>query len=585
MLYKQIMLQVLGPASFETYVRLKMLTEPVALAIFGLIVAALARVGQSIFQQQPLMIAGQFGLKLAKKPQALYFYVPSVLCAIFATAIHTIVPSFRADPQQLWAPYLSAVALLVVGRTVFAEPCRLIGTAVLTLGNIHLLRVFAGDQLAAQGVSDLQVVCLGVAVTLLQGTLVKLIVKNDAIARFVNQASLLFAGAILGLIAVNYIVDPNLAKIEWLRFVISGSMAYLAGLYFRRAARHPDIGEEPHTKMCEGFYHVGVTVAIWCLALLMPWFKQPAIALCSLGFPLAYFYLRAENSHSGATFERYRTSASVLAFVIVAGYVFRSAFQMILFPGEPIIQTIYYHYNAPFIMLLSIVLLRLHGLGGTSWLAFYGGLALMTGTYFSVTWFPKLSPFTNPMSAAWAAIALAHFWTLVSNQRSPLRTGIQQLAVIDGQHWFDLRRSWGMCLLVATQIGVAWGLTEWETHPLIVAPLLVGAASILIHQGAIRRSPVYFGIAGVLIISALHADFVVESYLRKEHVVWAILGIWTTTLMLHRQFSNRVEINGMGIIASVFAAFMMVHVLPPPKFDNGPCGRCDWWRVDCLDAV
>ena len=562
-LYVEVMFNVFG-SNFAGPVN--MLLEPVPLALFALALAVMARVGQTIYQRQPLVVAGQFDLRLAKNPQSLYFYLPAVSSAALAALIHTIVPDFRADPNQLWAPYLAATTLLVVGRTIFAEPCRLIGTAILTLGNIHLLRVFFGESLAAHGVSDLQVVCLGVAMTLLQGTLVKLVVKRESLAHFVNQASLFFAGTILGLIAVNYIVDPNLAKLESLRFVISGSMPYLAGLYFRRAARHPDVGEVQHTKLCEGFYHVGVTIAIWCLVLLVPWFRQPAVALCSLGFPLAYFYIRAENSslsstsELSSTFERYRNSGTVLAFVIVAGYVFRSAFQMILFPGEPILQTAYYHYNAPFIMLLSVVMLRLHGLGGTSWLAFYGGLALMTGTYFSVTWFPKLSPFTHPMAAAWAALALAHFWTLVSNQRSPLRTGIQQLAAIDGQHWFDLRRSWGMCLLIATQVGVAWGLTQWETFPLIVAPLLVASASILIHQGAIRRAPVYLGIAGCLIVAALHADFFVESYLSKGHVVWAILGAWAAVLVIHRQLRDRTQAQGMGIVAGAFAAFAMLHV-------------------------
>lgn len=592
MLYVQVMLTQFG----AHVAAINLLTQPLPLAAFGLILAALARVGEAAHREQPLLVAGQFGLKLGKSSQVGFFLVPAAMCAVFATARHTIVPGLRADQLQLWAPYLSAVTMLIVGRSMFTQPCRLVGLGMLTLGNIHFLRVFFGETLLTNGVSQLQIVCLGVALTLLQGTLLKFAAKRDSITHAVNQGSLIFAGLILGLIAANYIVHPNLAKIEPLRFVISGAMAYLAGLYFRRAARHPDVGEEPHTKLCEGLYHVGVTVAIWCLVLLVPSFRHPAGALCSLGFPLVYFYVRAEllfgaaaragssedhsSGASGDTFERYRNSASVLSFAILTCYVFRTVFQMIWFPDEPRFQTIYYHYNAPFIVALSFVLLRLHGLGGTSWLAFYGGLTLMTGTYFSVTWLDGLSPFTHAMPAAWAALGLSHFWTLVSNQRSPLRTAIQRLAAIDGQHWYALRRSWGVCLLIVTQIALAWGLTDWKLYPLLVAPLLVGAASILIHQGAIRRSPLYFGLAGMLIVTALHADFFVDSYLAKEHVVWALLGIWAAVLVIQQQLAARIDSKGMGIVSAVFAAFTMAHV-----FWHHPCSTTGLVAVALLGLL
>src|SRR5262249_32654337 len=147
--------------------------------------------------------------------------------------------------------------------------------------------------------------------------------------------------------------------------------------------------------------------------------------------------------------QRYRNSAAVLGFVVLGLYVLKGIFQMVLFPGTPV-GAQYYHYNAPLIMLLGFVLLRLQGLGGTEWLGFYGGLALMTGSYFLLTALPGLSPFDYPMPSAWCALGLGHFWILLSYARSPFRPIAQGLAMLTDRSWDSLRRSWGFCLLAAT---------------------------------------------------------------------------------------------------------------------------------------
>jgi hypothetical protein len=556
--------------------RLEYLCKPVRLATFSCVIAMLGHVGRWLYRQQPFVVYGPFGFSWLRSPRVIWWFAPAAALALLATALHTALLTLREDPVQLWAPYLAAVTFALVGISWWRQSCYQVAVLILTIGNIHCVRFYFGESLRDHGISEIHLICLGTAATLLQGTIVRYALRRTPITVFVNQASLGLAGLILSLLAANYFVHPNLAVIEWQRFLVSGLMAYLAGLYFRRAARQPDHGEDAYVGVCEGLYHFGVTVAMWCAVLLVPAFRHPAVALCALGAPIAYFYVRAESgSRVGLdAARRYRDSAAVLSFVVLGGYVFRAGFQMVMFPDEPIIRTDYYHYNAPFIMLLSVVMLRLHGLGGTTWLAFYGGLALVTGTYFSLTWMPGLSPFDHPMPAAWAAVALSHFWTLVSHQRSPLRTAIQRLAAIDGQQWFDLRRSWGVCLLIATQAAVLFGLLNWKSNTLMVAPLLVGAASILIHQGAIRRSPIYFGLAGVQLFVALHADFLIDSYLAKDHVVWAVIVIWGAILMVHQCLSRRVEINGLGVVAAGLAALTMVHV-----FYHQPTSTIGLWAV------
>ena len=117
--------------------------------------------------------------------------------------------------------------------------------------------------------------------------------------------------------------------------------------------------------------------------------------------------------------------------------------QLVFFPEAPL-RFRPYHTNAPLVMLLALVMLRLHGLGGSEWLAYYAGLALMVGSYFGLTAFPELSPYGYPVPSAWCALLVGHFRTVASAERSPMRSWVQRAGQIDWQTWFLLRRSWGV---------------------------------------------------------------------------------------------------------------------------------------------
>lgn len=260
-----------------------------------------------------------------------------------------------------------------------------------------------------------------------------------------------------------------------------------------------------------------------------------------------------------AAARRYRNSAAVLGFVVLGLYVFKGVFHVVLFPGTPI-GTQDHHYNAPLIMLLAVVLLRLHGLGGTSWLAFYGGLALMVGSYFLLTALPGLSPFDAPNPSAWCALALGHFWILVSYARSPLRTLIQRLAKLDDPSWHSLRRNWGFCLLAATQGVALWGIADYSSNSYRVAPLLAGAATIFLHQGFIRQSPLYLAAAAFELVVALHLDFLLPSYLSKDQVLWALLVLWLALLAVYQWRPDKLQPEIVGRLGLALAALVLAHI-------------------------
>jgi hypothetical protein len=557
--YALILYQRLGAAG-GYQARVGLLLDPWQLAALSLALALLGHLGRLLAEESPSWLRGPFAFRLLGGPALPWLHTPAVALAAFAALRQTVLADLRHQAIELPTSYLATLTHVVVGWSAGLPFLFGSAAALLGLGNIHLVRFFFGTYLRDHGLSEIHLLALGIAFTLLQGTLLKLVARRDRVASFVNRASLVGATLVLTLLSVHYLTDSNLQDIAPLRFVLSGAMALAAGLYFRRAARQPGPGEECLADVSEGLYHFGVSMAVWCTALLVPWLRQPATALLALGLPALYFYARAEIDRGRWVGRRYRNSAAVLGFLLLALYAVRPVFQMILFP-EAAISTDHYHVNSALVMFLGLLLLRLHGLGGTEWLAFYGGLALIAGSYFGLTSWPGLSPFEAPVPAAWCGVLLTHFWTVASAARSPLRSLVQELAALDDDAWTQLRRSWGRLGLLASQGLVLLGILDYTRDSYAVAPLLLGAASVLIHQAIPLESRLYFALAAGEIALALHADFFVASYLPKDQVVWVLLLIWAGFLLARRAWSKAVGARLMGVAAPLLALIVMGHVL------------------------
>jgi hypothetical protein len=572
----------------------RMLIEPWRCAALGLAAAIIGQAGHLLDLKRPGVLIGPFAQPGFRSPHVAWLFAPAITLAFFATAYHTLDPTLRGVKLQLWAPLVAAGSLAIIAWSWRSQTLAWLAAAALGLGNIHCVRFFFGETLRGYGLSEIHLIALGLVAALLEMTAIREIWRRDRVAVFVNRASLAGAALVLMLICVNYITHPGLGEFAWQRFVVSGVMALIAGFHFRHQARQTTVGEKSMAETCEAGYHFGVTLAIWCAALLaLKLLNQltPVIAFYALAVPIAYFYGRAEQGLVAgfAYARRYRNTASVLSFAILTLWAFRGALHFMMFPDQPF-DVLDYHYNAPFIMLLSLVMLRLHGLEysaeGTrnGWLAFYGGLAMMAGSFFTLTALPNLRLLDHPIAAAWSAIALAHAWTLLSNQRSPLRTLVQQIGRIDGPEWFGLRRSWGVCLLIASHVAVLWGLLEslgldaFDPRERLAAPLLLGAASILIHQGIIRRSAIYILLAVIEIVLVLHADFVIHSYLPKDKVVWVILGLWAAGLVVWEFASRHVQARKLGTTSAVLATLTMAHIL----FHHHPDSTAGLWAFAAM---
>lgn len=550
--------------------RVPYLVEPLRLASFALVVAFLAVLGRSLDARAPGLLTGRDALGPLASPALPWLHAAAVVASLVAAGRHTLVTDLRHRADQLAAPWLAAATTVVVGW--FSGPYLLYWVAVglTSLGNVHAVRLFWGEPLREGGVSDVHLVAVGLGLTLLEGTVLRLIWRHLGVAAFVNRASLAVAGLVLALLTTNYAAHPDLLAMTPMRFAVSGAMALAAGLYFRRAARHPGPGEEAHAPLCEGLYHFGLAAAAWCAALLVPWFRQPSTVLLALGVPALGFWVRAELE-TGETGRRFRSSASVLGFVLLGLYALRPVFQMVLFPQAQI-ETDHYHYYAGLAMAVGLLLLRLHGLGGTSWLAFYGGLALISGSYFALTAWPGLSPFAaDTVPAAWCAVALAHFWTAASAWRSPLRSFLQLVAGLDEAAWLTLRASWGRFVLLASQGLVVLGLVHAaEADTYAVAPLLLGAASVFISHAVLYASGWRWHAGLALVLLAIHADFALRSNLHRDDVVWVLLAVWGTVLFVPRLFGRSIATSILGTASALLAGLTMAQVFyHHPSSDTG----------------
>jgi hypothetical protein len=541
--------------------RIEFLVSPWRLSAFALALACAAGMGDVLSARWERLMKGAYRQDFFRMPAAPWLQVPALVLAGWAVVSHAVDPVLRGTEIQLLAPYLAAAAFAIVGLSCREAAVFAAASLCLADGNIHVVRFYLGDYLRAHGLMESHLLCLGVIGTLFEFSAARYLFIEESIQVFINRVCLALSGAVLAMLTSTYFIQPNLEIMTNARFIISGLMAYVAGRYFQRAARKPDAEEASYCEIWEGFYHYGVTTAIWCAALLIPWFRHPNAAFPALGLPVLYFYLRAELSprNAEALVARYRNTAAALSYFMLVLYAFRGAFQAVLFPGAPLYLD-HYHFNAPFVMLLSLVMLRLRGLGGTTWLALYGGLAMIVGSYFSLTRLPGLSPFDFPMPSAWCAVGLGHFWLLFCSRPSPIRTFLQRMGAIDDALWQSLQSTWGLFLLAATQCCLLWGLTDYTAHTYQIAPLLLGGASLLIHQGVIRRQAAFFVWAAVELLAALHADFFVASYLHRADVVWAVLAVWAGLLIVAEYRPQWLGAEAMGPIAFTLGAAVMLHV-------------------------
>lgn len=542
------------------------------LSMMSLAMVLTAALGERLHDRAPAVFSGGYAPATTWGSPAAWLYGPAVFVVAVSVPTAVLGPLFGFTRPDAWTPFIRAAALIIAARTWRLPGCLSFGVTTILLGNIQALHVLAGPWLRDHGLTWLHVTNIGLLIGLAELAAARALSRSDRVASYVNRMSLIVSGSILTLILFAYFASPDLRTLTTVRLAVSAVLAYAAALGFRQVARRRPDGLE--AGWIESFHHFGVTLALWCTALMWPPLRTPGAALWVLALPLFYFYSRVEFGAPDSPFRKtYLVSASVMGFLVLALYVFRFAFQLVLFPAEPV-TTLYYHHHAPLLIVIAPLLLRLRALGGTPWLACYGGLAMIVGSYFTWTAWPGLSPFTHPIPAAWCAFAVAQFWILLSYQRSPIRSFILRFSALDVREWYNHRHTWGLFLLIGAHAALIRGVAAALRYnqALSIAPLTLAAATLFMHMAFIRRSTTYYVLGWIEIALALHMDFLVPSPLPARFIGWAILGIWAVVLAGRIPLAALVPAMHVKRLAQYFGAFALAHV-----FYLGPSSTPGLW--------
>jgi len=567
------------------------LFQPWRLALLALALCLLPFLGRLLAKRQQRLLFG-WGPQIpdvACGPQAPWFIVPGLALASGAAALQVMLSS-AGQPEvargvQLFAPFAAVAAFALAGTYWRRGVLWGVAECLLPVANVFAIAVLWGQTLLSHQLMPVHIIGMAAVLTLAELAAVRQLVLQvwrpplTEAAQWLHRGCAALAGVTLVLLGMNYITDPDLAQIPARRFLVSGLLALGAGVYFRAAARRPEhLGTSEGTVM-ESLWHVALGLTLWCGALMIPALRTPHAALYVLALPAVacwltaevFLKLRASTERNLLTGDRFCTSAIAFAVLVLVLYLFRLPFQLVLFPKAPLGLNVY-HTGAAAPLLMGLILFRLRGLCNAPWVALSGGLALIPGVYFLVTWLPGLSPFAFPMASAWTAIVAAHLLMLLSYQQSPLRSFIQYIGGIGAEEWHAHRRQCGLFLLAATHVAVLAGLLQGtRTHSADLTPLLAALASVLVHHIllGVPWANAYRLIAAVELLLALHIDFLlpkgVAGLIPARQVVWFLLASWLGATIFWQRVKRPLDVRVIWAAAGWLAVLCGGHL-----FYHGP---------------
>lgn len=522
--------------------RLLQIIQPLSLAFLGSLLALLPSAADRLCQLLPTLLPQVKAL--LPSGDRLLVLVLALTCTAGGMLLITVHVDYRAQPQDLAGAYaLLLPCLLVLFHARCLQAAWLLLVSALVLANTLLIELCFGEQLHELGLYRAHFIAMGLALTAL---LLSLCARLLPVLLYpVRRSNVVLSAFILLVLTATYLAHPDLSNVTSWRLFAVAVVALIAG----RALRYLGLGHISAAEQWRQFgvsaYHLSICLAIASLALMFPPLRSPAMALLALALPVLYLFIRAETGRDSD----YRQSASVLAALLVLLSLFRSAFILALFPesmGE-VGRHDHYHDNAAVMLGLSLILLRCYGLGADRLFAMLGGWVLMISSWFLITALPGLSPFKDMYAAAWVAIVLAHAFTLMTDQRSPLQQGLLRMLNGDTTAWHQLRREWGLFLLLAVQTAVLCGLL---LHTDFIAGganvLLLGGASLFLHHGFIKRSRVYLQLAFFEVLLALHIGALLPNGWSMAVASWSVLLVWALLLVLHHlQEQGRLALKDM----------------------------------------
>lgn len=512
-----LMLMLWGIARDDCTAMLAMGMQPWKLGLSACVLLACAHGGRWAYRRRPWLLVSPWAPY--PRPSADPFVATGVALAGAGVLRQLAVPAYRDAPEQVGAPFLSALALAAAAPLQVAElvlPLLASAGVAVAAGCVLATRVVAGPWLRPLGANEVHLVALGLAVAVVLAEAVAFLAqKRWARIRF-RWMCAAPAIPIPDLLALGYLVAPGLDQTNSVRCLVSGFCFLIAAVPFRRFR---DVEGEMPLALASP---LGLALGVASLTMAVPWLRQPQWALSALLLPALVLLVLAEVRPSRP--EPWRRQNTWLVFgLAVLPVLFQVApglYQSLCFSGH-VRWFSHFHSHALVPLVAGLVLARLARGQRHGFSACLAGPLLATGGYAVVAQWPLAWAFPSVFLPAliWLLI-WAHVWLGLTTSSTVRRWLVGEL---DHE---ELRTVWRHFVWLVAQVVVLCAISRGSFHSYASAPLLAGAASVLMHVAVLEGVP-WLGILAVgEVVLAIHLDFLTPSYLPQDWVIWILLGLW-----------------------------------------------------------
>jgi hypothetical protein len=420
---------------------------------------------------------------------------------------------------------------------------------LLIAGCVLTVRVFLGPWLRPLGAGELHLVVLGLATAVILAELVVFASRGSWPATTRRWLCATPAALLLVLLAIGYLNSPGLAETTSVRCILSGLCALVAAFPFRRFR---EIEGETQFALAQP---ISLAVAAAALSMAVPFLRQPQWALSALLLPAGLLLVLAELQERQPESWR-KLNLELVFWAACAPLLLHLApplYRWLCFPA-PVRWLAHFHTHALVPLVAGIILARLAAKHRHRTAALAAGPLLATGLYAVVAQWPLTWCFDSVFLPAtvWL-LALAHIWLGL------IASPTLRRCLVGDTFADQVAACWRGFACVASQVVVLWIVLNGGLGSHASAPLLAGAASVLIHAAATSGTRWLGGIALVEMVVSIHLDFLTPSHLPRSMVIWVLLGLWAALLLTDKLLRGRLrEQAGAGSQALVLLVFAQI---------------------------
>jgi len=251
------------------------------------------------------------------------------------------------------------------------------------------------------------------------------------------------------------------------------------------------------------------------------------------------FYIRSEllfidpKSLAEVRHVSARDASIVLLVGLLAFYSFPFLFQLFLFPEY---SPTFFNYPQHAIVALGIglLLIRLHALGGGTFLVFAGVITEIVALFFLGTRIPEWKTFEF---FSLIAIFLGYFVLITTREKGFMRKALIKLGNIEDELWKSLRTFLFPLLLVICHflffLTLIYSDGQGQRFIGIIFLLLAG---LWLYTGYYFQNVIFYSFAYIEIIAAIFSCRFFETYWPETWIIWLLLVLFILLIPIYSLF-------------------------------------------------